>query len=66
MARRRVRPLWPISVTISAACEITSLRHSRIVAAINAGTLPAYQDGRKTIVMVEDLAKLIRSLPRRR
>lgn len=65
MGRRRVRPLWPISVTLTAACEITALRRSRIVAAIKNG-MPAYLDGARTIVMVEDLAKLIRSLPRRR
>jgi len=65
MARRRVRPLWPISVTLSAAEQITGLRRKVITDAIKAG-MPAYADGQKTIVMVEDLAKLIRSLPRRR
>jgi excisionase family DNA binding protein len=55
-----------ISVGPDKAAESSGIPRVTIFKAIKKGELPAYKCGRRTLIMLPDLASYIRSLPRRK
>lgn len=52
-----------ISVSVKRACELVGCGRTFLYAAVAAGELPARKHGKKTVFLVEDLMRWVRSWP---
>ena len=58
----RARRLFPVALSVDAACEcLDGIHHSYVRAAIKSGALPVYRLGIKRRILVEDLTAWVRS-----
>lgn len=65
MGRSRKRALFPVALTLDAACECTGIRRKVLADAVYVTcVLPAHVSGKTVLVLVVDLVEFIRSLPR--
>jgi excisionase family DNA binding protein len=55
-----------ISLGPDQAAKSSGLPRVTIYSAMKRGDLPAYKSGRRTLIMLDDLARYVRSLPRRK
>jgi excisionase family DNA binding protein len=54
----------PLAYTIAEACEVSGVGRTTIYKAIKTGKLIARKSGRRTIILADDLAAWLRSLPK--
>ena len=54
----------PLAYTIAEACEVSGVGRTTIYKAIKSGKLIARKFGRRTIILADDLAAWLRSLPK--
>ncbi len=54
-----------LAVTVQRACELTGIGRTKIFEPIRLGQLPARKCGRRTLILIPDLVRLLESLPQR-
>jgi hypothetical protein len=62
-AQQQIKPV-PLALPIPAAVALSGLSRSRLYLEAKAGNLPLRKVGSRTIILTEDLLKLLHSLPR--
>lgn len=63
MAYRHIRPVPVVALSPSACAASTGLRYDRIRAAVNDGSLRAFRVGVRTLVLITDFERWLRSHP---
>jgi len=58
-----MEPNKKLAVTVREACILTGIGRSKLYALFKGGDLRAKKAGRRTLVLVEDLERLVKSLP---
>jgi excisionase family DNA binding protein len=53
----------PIAFSIPDACEASRIGRTRVYAAIRAGELRARKNGKRTLILADDLRRWLESLP---
>jgi excisionase family DNA binding protein len=53
----------PLAYSIAEACEIARIGRTSIYEAINSGALIARKNGRRTVILFDDLRRWLQSLP---
>lgn len=63
MARKRLKKLWPIALSITAAAEALQTRRKYLADCVKAGSLAAHVIDNQTRVLVADLTDFVRWHP---
>jgi hypothetical protein len=63
MARIRLKKLWPVALSISAASEAIQTRRKYLADAVEAGSLAAHVIDNQTRILVADLVEFVRWHP---
>jgi len=53
----------PIALSVSEACAVARIGRTRIYEEIRAKRLPARKNGRRTIILADDLRRYLEALP---